>query len=742
MSIHFSQEMGIFSLETQHSSYRIKIGSYGYLLHLYYGAKVALEDDLSLLAYPLERSFSGNPNESGSDITFTIDTLPQEYSMFGSGDYRSPCLISVNPDGTREADLRYVSHTIEAGAVAPEGLPHVYDNGGEAETLKIHLEDSVTHLRVTLVYTVFENQDAITRYAVIENGTSGQVQLEKALSACLDFTHGDYDIITFWGRHCFERAVERTSVRHGKIIVDSLRGASSHQQNPFMILCNHDATETAGDCWGMSLLYSGNFIAECEYDQIWQTRLTMGIHPHAFRWILEKGESFTTPQVAMVYSESGLGELSRRYHRLYRHNLCRGEYKTSRRPVLINNWEATYFDFDDDKLVQIAEDASKLGIELLVMDDGWFGKREDDTTGLGDWVVNTKKIRGGLDSLCRRVNALGMKLGIWFEPEMISEDSDLYRAHPEWCLRGPGRAGVRSRHQFVLDMSRQDVRDYLFDAISSVLKQANLEYVKWDMNRHITNIYSGALPADRQGEVYHRYILGVYDLMERLTSAFPHVLFEGCSGGGGRFDAGMLYYTPQIWCSDDTDAIERLSIQYGTSFGYPVSSVGSHVSAVPNHQTGHITPLETRGIVAMSGTFGYELDINKMTPEEKDMVRLQVEEYKRLYPLLADGDYYRLSNPFENTNYTAWQFASPDQSRALLNVVQVKMEVCPVPFVIRLRGLDAKARYRVQASPMNHPTRFDYHGETYSGAALMNAGLLIPVLQGDYSAVQYLLEKI
>lgn len=335
-----------------------------------------------------------------------------------------------------------------------------------------------------------------------------------------------------------------------------------------------------------------------------------------------------------------------------------------------------------------------------------------------------------------------MKLGIWFEPEMISEDSDLYRAHPDWCLRGPGRAGVRSRHQFVLDMSRKDVRDYLFDAISTVLKQANLEYVKWDMNRHITNIYSGALPADRQGEVYHRYILGVYELMERLIQAFPHVLFEGCSGGGGRFDAGMLYYTPQIWCSDDTDAIERLSIQYGTSFGYPISAVGSHVSAVPNHQTGRITSLETRGIVAMSGTFGYELDINKMTPEEKELVSRQVAEYKRLYTLISDGDYYRLSNPFENKNYTAWQLVSPDKDSSLLNVVQVKVEVCPVPFIIRLQGLDANARYRVQASTQNHTLHFDYQGETYSGAALMNAGLLIPVLQGDYKAVQYLLEKV
>ena len=741
MSIQFCSESSLFTLHTQNTTYQMKVGPYGYLIHLYYGARLAEGDDLSRLFFPLDRSFSGNPNEAGYDRSFSIDVQPMEYSMFGSGDFRSSCLIPVNPDGTREADLRYVSHTIESGAAAPDGLPHVYDNGGEAETLKIRLADAVSGLVVTLVYTVFESRDAITRYAVIENGTSGRVELEKALSACLDFTHGEYDVITFWGRHCFERAVERTPVRHGKIVSDSLRGASSHQQNPFMILCDHDATETAGECWGMSLLYSGNFIAECEYDQIWQTRLTMGIHPHAFRWVLEQGECFTTPEVAMIYSGEGLGELSRRYHRLYRHNLCRGEYKTARRPILINNWEATYFGFDDDKLVKIAEDASKLGIELLVMDDGWFGKREDDTTGLGDWFVNTNKLRGGLDSLCRRVNALGMKLGIWFEPEMISEDSDLYRAHPEWCLRGPGRAGVRSRHQFVLDMSRQDVREYLFETISAVLSSANLEYVKWDMNRHISNIYSGALPAERQGEVYHRYILGVYDLMERLTSAFPHVLFEGCSGGGGRFDAGMLYYTPQIWCSDDTDAIERLSIQYGTSFGYPISAVGSHVSAVPNHQTGRITPMATRGIVAMSGTFGYELDINKMSAEEKDIIRQQVEDCKRVYELISDGDYYRLTDPFTNHNYTAWQFTAPDQNRALLNVVQVKMEVCPVPFVIRLRGLDPEAHYEVKPNSLNSVMKEESCG-VYSGASLMKAGLLIPLLKGDYAAAQYEIKRV
>ena len=751
MAIIVNSEKQLFTLQTSHSTYQMKVGPFGYLLHLYYGAKVADDEDLSAHVTPVEYSFSGNPNEAGMDRNFSVDTLPQEYSTFGSGDFRSACLIAVNGDGSRESDLRYVSHTVSPGAVRPQGLPYVYDNGGEGETLSILLEDPVTHLQVTLHYTVFEKLDTITRHAVIHNATGSQVELERALSACLDFRWGDYDLISFYGRHVFERAPERTPVRHGKLVVDSVRGASSHHENPFAILCSHDATEDSGECVGLSLLYSGNFLLECEHDQLNQTRLTLGLHPQAFRWLLEDGDSFTTPVVSMVYSGQGLSVLSQRQHTMIRHNVCRGEYKLKHRPVLINNWEGTYFDFDEEKLYQIAKNASKIGIEMLVMDDGWFGKREGDTTGLGDWFVNENKIHGGLKKLVDRINGLGMKFGIWFEPEMISEDSDLYRTHPEWRLCPKNRPGVRSRYQFVLDMSRQDVCDYLFERMSDILSSANIEYVKWDMNRHLANVWSERLPAGRQGEVYHRFVLGVYDLLERITTAFPHVLFEGCSGGGGRFDAGMLYYTPQIWCSDDTDAIERVFIQYGTSFGYPVCTMGSHVSAVPNGCTGRSTPLTTRGVVASSGNFGYELDLSLVGEEELAVMKKQIEIYQRQYDLVAGGNYYRLLSPYQG-HIAAWQFASPDGSEALLDIVQLKSVPADAPLCIRLRGLQADAKYRVTSGELNNvhtgneelDRRLNIPMDlVMSGAALMNAGLYIyPHPFGDFDAKQFEIRKI
>ena len=751
MAILINEEKKLFTLQTQHATYQMKVGPFGYLLHLYYGAKVADDEDLSAYVTPVEYSFSGQPYDTGTDRTFSTDILPQEYSVFGSGDYRSACLIVVNQDGSRESDLRYVSHEILPGAAKPEGLPYVYDNGGEAETLSILLEDPVTHVQVTLYYTVFENRDAITRYAVIHNASGARVELERALSMCLDCRWGDYDLISFYGRHVFERAFERTPVRHGKIVVDSVRGASSHHENPFVILCSHDATEESGECVGVSLMYSGNFLMECEYDQINQTRLTMGIHPQAFRWVLEDGDSFTTPVAAMVFSEKGLGELSLRQHAMIRYNVCRGEYKLKHRPVLINNWEGTYFDFDEEKLYQIAKNASKIGIEMLVMDDGWFGKRDSDFSGLGDWFVNENKIHGGLKKLVDRINGLGMKFGLWFEPEMVSEDSDLYRAHPEWRLCEKNRPGVRSRHQFVLDMSRQDVRDYLFDRMKDILSSANIEYVKWDMNRHLANVWSELLPSDRQGEVYHRFMLGVYDLLERITSAFPHVLFEGCSGGGGRFDAGMLYYTPQIWCSDDTDAIERVFIQYGTSFGYPVCTMGSHVSDVPNWGTGRTTPLNTRGVVATSGNFGYELDLSRVSDEELEVMKKQIKIYQRQYDLIASGRYYRLLSPYEG-HIAAWQFVSEDGSQSLLDLVQLKAKPADAPLCIRLRGLKADAKYRITSGELNPvhtgneamDKRLNIPMDTVmSGAALMHAGLYIyPHPFGDFDAKQFEIHEI
>ena len=551
------------------------------------------------------------------------------------------------------------------------------------------------------------------------------------MSACLELPNGSWEAIHFHGRHAMERRLERLPLMHGTMEVGSRRGTSSHQHNPGVILCSPDATEEHGGCYGLSLIYSGNFSMEIEMDQMDSVRAVCGINPEFFEYRLEPGEAFDTPQLMMTYSGSGLSRMSANFHSIIRHNLCRGKYKFARRPVLINNWEATYFDFNEEKILSIARQASEMGIEMLVLDDGWFGSRDSDNAGLGDWFVNTDKLKGGLTDLVTGINGLGMKFGIWIEPEMVNEDSRLYREHPDWALTIPGRKPCRSRNQLVLDMSRSEVRDYVFDSIAAVLKSANVEYVKWDMNRSICDVYSAVLPKERQGEVYHRYVLGIYDLMERFTSSFPNILFEGCSGGGGRFDPAILYYSPQIWCSDDTDGIERLEIQYGTSFFYPISAVGSHVSAIPNHQTGRRTPLATRGVVAMAGSFGYEMDLNLLTEDEKEAVKAQVEDYKKYYDLIHNGDYYRLASPQGDSGFTAWQFVSGDKTRTLLNLVITHVRANAPDLWFKLRGLDPEKRYRLEED-----------GRIYSGSALMNAGISIPMIMGDYPAVQMVLTEV
>ncbi len=724
MAILFNQETGVFTLQTKQTAYQMKIGEYNVLLHTYYGKKI--EDiDLSYLISREDHGFSGNPYEADNDRTFSLDTLPQEYASCGVGDYRSYPLCIRNSDGTFATDLRYVSHKIYNGKYGLEGLPALYASEEEAQTLEIIMEDQVTKIRVILYYGVLEERDIITRAAQVFNLGEEVVWLEKALSVCMDFNHAAFDWIHFYGKHAMEREMERRPLQRGKQSIGSIRGTSSHQHNPYVILCDQVATEDFGSCYGFSFVYSGNFIAEVEVDQTEQTRLVMGIHPDFFSFELGKEGYFTMPEVVMTYTHKGLGELSRIYHKVYRKNLCRGKYKEIRRPILINNWEATYFDFDADKLVSIAKDSAEIGIEMLVMDDGWFGKRNNDLCGLGDWYVNEEKLGGTLKELVERVNQAGLKFGIWFEPEMISEDSELYSKHPEWTMRIPNRLPNRSRYQCVLDFSRADVREYIYERISNILNSANIEYVKWDMNRSICDLYSALLPKERQGEVYHLYVLGLYELLERLTTQFPQVLFEGCSGGGGRFDAGMLYYMPQIWCSDNTDAIERLKIQYGTSFGYPISSVGSHVSATPNHQTGRVTPLHTRGVVAMAGTFGYELDINKMSDAEKEEMKRQVAFFKKHYDLIQKGDYYRLTNPYQDEAVMAWVFVSEDKSEALISVVYTKVYANPIGRIIKVKGLDAHKTYTVNEK------------ESYSGQALMEGGLLLPIPKEEYEAGLY-----
>ena len=620
MGIIYCEKDRTFTLQTKNTTYQMQVDRYGFLLHLYYGKKTDTCMDYLLTYY--DRGFSGNPYDAGEDRTYSMDTLPQEFPCYGNGDFRSTAFAVENADGSMSCDLRYKSHKIFDGKYNLEGLPAVYANDEEAQTLEILMEDQVAKVKVVLLYGVLPEQDIITRSVRVKNESNGKIYLNKIESASLDFLYGDYDLLTFYGRHAMERNVQRVPVVHGTQKIGSVRGTSSHQYNPMMILAERETTEDKGNCYAMSFVYSGCFQGEVLKDQLNQTRMMLGLQEEAFRYPLEVGEMFQTPEVILSYSAQGMNQLSQNLHQCIRQHICRGKYKEQIRPVLINSWEAAYFDFTGDTIYELAKAAKEVNIDMLVMDDGWFGKRDDDNSGLGDWFVNEKKLGGTLGNLIERINDLGVKFGIWIEPEMVSEDSDLYRKHPDWALTVPGRKPVRSRNQLVLDFSRKEVVDEIYDQICKVLDQGNVEYVKWDMNRSLMDIYSAA--TKDQGRVLHDYVLGLYDFLERLVQRYPNLLIEGCSGGGGRFDAGMMYYTPQIWCSDNTDAIDRLKIQYGTSFGYPVSVVGSHVSAVPNHQTGRKTPLHTRGVVAMSGTFGYELDLMNLSEEEKQEIRDQI----------------------------------------------------------------------------------------------------------------------
>lgn len=717
-----------FYLETANTLYQMKADEYGVLKHLWYGAKTG-QDMEYLLDYP-DVGFSGNIYDAENNRNYSLDTLPLEYATEGIGDFRISAVGVRYPNGASALDLRYESYRIEPGKYSIPGLPAVYAEEYEAETVAITLKDTASDIRVVLKYGVLPAFDVITRSAVIINDGTQAVMVNKAHSLCLDIPYGHWEWVHFHGRWTKEREPERRPLLHGIQQSSSKRGTSSHQQNPVVLLCREGCTETSGTCIGAVLMYSGCFQTQIEYDQLNQTRVVMGMNTHTFSWELKPGNSFYTPEVILSQSTTGFETLSHQFHRVIREHVCRGKYKMIERPVLINNWEATYFDFNEDKLVEIAKGAAELGVDMLVMDDGWFGKRDSDSKGLGDWYVNQEKLPNGLEGLVKKVNDLGLQFGIWVEPEMVSEDSDLFRAHPEWAIQIPGRKPTRSRFQLVLDMSRKDVQDYLFDALSRILSSANISYVKWDFNRSVSDWYLEALPAARQKEMSHRFVLGLYDLLERLTSAFPNVLFEGCCGGGGRFDAGILYYCPQIWCSDDTDAFERTQIQYGTSFFYPISAMGSHVSAVPNHQTGRVTPLKSRGITAMSGSFGFELDLNKLTDEEKEEVKLQIALFKEYGPLIHNGKYYRLSDPFRE-KYAIWEYVSRDAKKVLVHALIFRTEPNMLRYPIRLRGLDPDKKYRLRED-----------GVIYSGNALMNGGILIPKVWGDYVPVEMYLEAI
>ncbi len=729
MAIKWNSEKKLITIETKNTSYQMKIDKYQNLLHTYYGAKIG-DDDMSQEFVSIDRGFSGNPYEAGKDDrTYSLDVLPQEYTCFGTGDYRITGLHVKEKSGNKTCALHYKSHRVEKGLHSIKGLPAVHNmyDDNACESLCVVMADEVNGLEVELWYSIIEDIDVIGRNVTIRNGDKEKVTLEKVASMNLDLPFGDWQLIKFTGRHAMERNLSRCDIDHGILSVGSVRGTSSHHYHPFAIICDKNANETSGMCYGLSFLYSGEHLTEVEKDQAASTRVIMGIHPDDFSWNLETKAELELPQVLLTFSNQGLGKLSRNYHRAINRNIIRGKRSKEQRPVLINNWEATYFDFTGDKLVEIAKKAHELGVDLFVMDDGWFGKRDDDNSGLGDWFANEKKLGCTLNELGRRINEVGMDFGIWFEPEMVSEDSDLYRSHPDWAVKSPNRKPALGRNQLVLDYSNPEVCDYIIERLSTILSEAPISYVKWDMNRSICDKYSNYLDEEHQGEFAHRYVLGLYRVLETVTQKFEDVLFEGCSGGGGRYDAGMMYYTPQIWLSDNTDAINRLSIQYGSSFGYPISTMGSHVSAVPNHQTGRQTPFKTRTAVAMSGTFGYELDITKLNTEEKEQVKSAVSLFKEYYDVIQRGDYYRLSTP--NDICTAWAVVKQDKSEALLTAVYHDVQANQQPSHVCVPGLDLEARYEI--SYVNDDSVVK---RQLSGAALMNGGLSIKPSEIEYDS--------
>ena len=717
MSIVFDEKLDLFHLETEHTSYVIGLADKRtYVGHVYYGKRIRPQDMRYLLRVG-EPPYV--PSENNRERCSFYDTFPFEYSGNGVGDYRESAIAVTTVEGQHAILPTYVSYEITREKPLLAGLPSSFDRDKNTETLIIHCTDSVLNVNVDLYYTVFEDTDMITRSVHICNQDEKPIYLTKALSACLDMDDNDYEMLTLHGSWARERQMDRRAIGYGKTSVGSIKGESSHQEHPFMAWMTKNATQTTGEVYAMHFIYSGNFIAQLEKSQFDSIRAVMGIHPADFGWKLESGDAFDTPEVVLTYSADGLGTMTRNFHDFYRNHLIRSKYCNQKRPVLINNWEATYFDFNTEKLLDIARTAAKHGIEMLVMDDGWFGHRNDDSTSLGDWFVNEEKITGGLKYLVDEVNKLGLKFGIWMEPEMISPDSKLYKEHPDWAIAVKDRVGTLSRNQYVLDLSRKEVRDCIYDKIHAILSSANIAYVKWDMNRQLTDMGSLMLPA-------HRYVLGVYEMQERLIHDFPDLLLENCSGGGARFDPGMLYYSPQIWCSDDTDAIERLGIQEGTSLIYPLSTMGAHVSDCPNHTVGRVTPFKTRGDVALAGTFGYELDITKIAPEEQEAISGQVALYHKYNDLVREGDYYRIASLRENHYYDCYMVVAKDQSEALVTFVNVHTRPNYHSKRICLQGLDSKREYRLEET-----------GTLYGGDLLMNAGFLVPSEQGDYRSYLY-----
>ena len=728
MAIVYDASSKTFNLSTSKTSYVLKVLGSNHVAHVYWGKKIKAKN----LDYVLRSKNWGSFLTNTDNIDdFMLEMTPQEYPGYGSTDLRTPAVELQFSDGTSATDFRYESHNIYAGKNKLNNLPATYvEDENEAMTLELTLVDSLKNVKLILSYSVFEEFDAITRSVKIINESNEDVNINRVLSANVDFRDSDYELLQLSGAWARERHIIRKEIRSGSQSIESRRGSSSHAQNPFMALVRKDTTEQHGEVYGFSLIYSGNFLANVEVDMYENARAQIGINPFDFTWLLKSKEEFTAPEAVLVYSNEGLTGMSHIYNCLYGKRLCKGKYRDEVRPILINNWEATYFDFNETKIKEIAREATNLGMELFVLDDGWFGKRDDDNSSLGDWFVNEEKLKGGLNKLATEINEMGLQFGLWFEPEMVSPISELYKEHPDWCIHIPGRNRSEARRQLILDYSREDVCNYIIEKISEVLSSAPISYVKWDMNRNMSEIGSAKLPANRQREVAHRYILGLYKVLEEITTRFPEVLFESCSGGGGRFDPGMLYYMPQTWTSDNTDAIERLKIQFGTSMVYPNASIGCHVSAVPNHQVDRITPIETRGVVAMSGNFGYELDITKLPESEKEIIKEQVKLYKEIRETIQFGKCYRLSSPFEN-NDIAWMFISKDCEEIIVSFVRTLAKPNSKFISLKLVGLDESSKYEILGENI-----------IVGGDELMNIGLNVPELKGDYQAKMWRLKKV
>ena len=715
MTIHVTDTL--FHLRNDSLSYIMQILPNGYLGQLYVGPAVPLDVDYSYLLELAARPTSACPFYDNP--VFSLEHVKQEYGQYGGSDYRQPAVVMSQPDGSTVTTFQYESHRIEAGKPRLDGLPATYvEDDSEAETLIIVLVDPLTTVRIELSYTLFSSRPVLTRTARFINDGHAEVFLDQAMSACLDLPDAEYEWWQFsgaWGR---ERHLKTRALEQGITSIGSIRGNSSAQQNPFVILARPGTDDRQGEAIGCAFVYSGNFLIQAEVDTFDTTRLLVGIHPQGFRWKLRPGSSFQTPEVVFAYTTEGLNDLSATLHSLFRERLMRGQWRDRPRPIVTNNWEATYFDFTEDTLIDIARTAQGVGAELFVLDDGWFGARRGERAGLGDWTPNTDLLPDGIAGLSKKVTDLGIDFGLWVEPEMVNEDSNLFRTHPDWVIQTPNRRRSVGRFQLVLDYSRAEVVDHVFTQLSDVFSTAKISYVKWDMNRSLTEVFSSALPTDQQGEVAHRHMLGVYALLERLTTAFPHILFESCASGGARFDAGMLFYAPQAWASDDSDAVERLKIQWGSSFAYPIVSHGAHVSITPNHQVNRVTPLHTRANVAFFGAFGYELDLNKLSDEEIAEVKAQVAFMKEHRELIQFGTFYRLRSPFDS-NITCWMVVNKQKTKAIVGWYRV-LNTVNAPFDrVRLVGLDTTKRYRITGNEL-----VDGRDVVRSGSELHNIGLI------------------